>query len=257
MRRWNGWGDESETARLGEGSRAFLENRLGPGSPPRVATFAEVIASVPPSRLEGPDERLDIDPETRVRHAHGQSFPDLIALRSGRLGAVPDAVAMPATATDVRAVIDVARERGARLVPYGGGTSVVGGVTVLPSSDPVISVDLARLAGVSGLDERSGLVTCGAGTTGRRLRRISNPSGSRSVTSRSPTSLPPWAAGWRRAGRACAASAAGGSSSSTPAAGSRPPPARWTCRPSRPRPPARTCASSCSDRRAAWASSPT
>jgi alkyldihydroxyacetonephosphate synthase len=169
MRRWNGWGDESETAQLGEGGQAFLERRLGPGTPPRDATLADVVATVRDSRLPGSSTTLDLDPETRVRHARGQSFPDLIALRSGRLDAVPDAVAHPASAADLRAILDLARERGARLVPYGGGTSVVGGVSVHPSPDPVISVDLDRLAGVSALDERSGLVTCGAGTTGPAL----------------------------------------------------------------------------------------
>jgi alkyldihydroxyacetonephosphate synthase len=174
MRRWNGWGDETETARLGDGARAFLANRLGPGTAPRDATLAEVVAAVPASRLDDraatdPGLSLDLDPEARVRHARGQSLPDLIALRSGRLDAVPDAVVRPASGGALRAVIDLARERGARLIPYGGGTSVVGGVSVRPAPDPVISVDLARLAGVTALDERSGLVTCGAGTTGPAL----------------------------------------------------------------------------------------
>lgn len=183
MRRWNGWGDEAETARLGDEARAFLVRRLGPGLPPRDATLAEVVAAVPDARLRDraapapAGAGLDIDPEARVRHARGQSFPDLVALRSGRLGAVPDAVASPATAADVRVVIDLARAQGARLVPYGGGTSVVGGVTVVPSPDPVISVDLGRLAGVSALDERSGLVTCGAGTTGPALAAHLGPFG--------------------------------------------------------------------------------
>jgi alkyldihydroxyacetonephosphate synthase len=69
----------------------------------------------------------------------------------------------------VRELLELARAAGARLVPYGGGTSVVGGVTVRPSPDPVITVDLSRLAGVRSLDETSGLVTAGSGTTGPDL----------------------------------------------------------------------------------------
>jgi len=174
MRRWNGWGDESETAHLGAGPRRFLEQRLGSGSPPRDATLAEVVAAVPPCRLaDGPTAGdgipLDLDPETRVRRARGQSFPDLIALRAGRLEAVPDAIARPATADDVRSVINLAKERGARLIPYGGGTSVVGGVSVRRHPDPLITVDLGSLNAITNLDEQSGLVTCGAGTTGPDL----------------------------------------------------------------------------------------
>jgi len=168
MRRWNGWGDEADDTRLGAAGRRFLEARIGPATPPVDATLADVVAAVAPSRLDA-HPQLSADPELRVRHARGQSFPDLVGLRSGRLEAVPDAVARPVDDNEVRALLDRAGAIGARLIPYGGGTSVVGGVSVRPMSDPVITVDLARLAGVRALDERSGLVTVGSGTTGPDL----------------------------------------------------------------------------------------
>jgi alkyldihydroxyacetonephosphate synthase len=171
MRRWNGWGDDADDTHVGGSGRRFLEARLGAGTPPRDATLAEVVAAVPASRAgHGPaDGLLSTDPEIRVRRARGQSFPDLVALRSGRLDPVPDAVARPAAGGDVRRLIDHARVTGARLIPYGGGTSVVGGVSARPSADPLITVDMAALAGVSAVDERSGLATVGAGITGPDL----------------------------------------------------------------------------------------
>jgi len=169
MRRWNGWGDEAESSEVGAPARRFLEARLGPSTGPRDATLPEVVAHVPRSRLDPVDGLLVTDPERRVRFARGQSFPDLVALRSGRLEAVPDAVARPTSNEDVRRLIDHARATGARLIPYGGGTSVVGGVTARPSPDPLITVDLGGLAAVKDLDERSGLVTVGAGITGPAL----------------------------------------------------------------------------------------
>lgn len=168
MRRWNGWGDDADDTRLGATGRRFLESRVGPASPVRDAALADVVATVPPSRLTA-HPLLSTGPELRVRRARGQSFQDWLALRSGRLDAVPDAVARPVDGGQVRELIDHARAAGARLVPYGGGTSVVGGVTVRPSPDPVITVDLGRLAGVRVLDERSLLVTAGSGTTGPAL----------------------------------------------------------------------------------------
>ena len=176
MRRWNGWGDEADDAPLGAAARAFLVEHLGEGAPPADARLEDVVAAVGPSRLPV-DPLLSADPELRVRRARGQSFPDLIATRSGRLDAVPDAVARPASGTDVRRVIDLARAAGARVVPWGGGTSVVGGVTVRPSPDPVVTVDLAGLAGVRSMDERSGLVTVGSGTTGPALASFLSPIG--------------------------------------------------------------------------------
>ena len=177
MRRWNGWGDEAETSHVGAPALRFLDRRLGPPTAPRDATLPEVVARVPVSRLQHVEGLLDTDPELRVRHARGQSFPDLIALRSGRLGAVPDAVARPHTNEDVRRLIDHARTVGARLIPYGGGTSVVGGVTARPSADPLITVDLAGLADLADLDQRSGLVTVGAGITGPALAAHLEPHG--------------------------------------------------------------------------------
>ncbi|HYO43317.1 MAG TPA: FAD-binding oxidoreductase [Candidatus Limnocylindrales bacterium] len=177
MRRWNGWGDEAETAHVGASARRFLERRLGPPAAPRDATIDAVVARVPQSRLDPVGGLLDTDPELRVRRARGQSFPDLVALRSGRLEAVPDAVAHPTTNADVRRLIEHARSVGARLIPYGGGTSVVGGVTARPSADPLITVDLSALNELTNLDERSGLVTVGAGMTGPALAEHLEPHG--------------------------------------------------------------------------------
>jgi alkyldihydroxyacetonephosphate synthase len=173
MRSWNGWGDEDDATAVGAGGRRFLESRIGAGTPPAEATLAEVVAAVPPSRLvDVEDLRLTTDAETRVRRARGQSLPDLASLRYGRLDAVPDAVARPAETSDVRALIDHAVNVGARLIPYGGGTSVVGGVSARPSADPLITVDLGALVGVPSVDERSGLVTVLAGTTGPALATL-------------------------------------------------------------------------------------
>ena len=173
MRSWNGWGEEGDDTTFEGSGRRFLEARIGPGTPPREATFAEVVATVAPSRLgDAPELHLTTDPESRVRRARGQSLPDLASLRYGRLDAVPDAVARPRDGEDVRHLIDHARVTNARLIPWGGGTSVVGGVSARPSADPLITVDLAGLSGVHRVDERSGLVTVGAGTTGPSLATL-------------------------------------------------------------------------------------
>ena len=176
MRRWDGWGFEGVDAHLGDGGRSFLEAAVGPAEPVPARSLADVVGTVPPSRLEA-SPLVDVDPEARVRHARGQSLPDLLDLRFGRLAAVPDGVATPADRAGVRALLDHARDVDARLIPYGGGTSVVGGVTARPSPDPLITVDCARLAGVSALDERSGLVTAGAGTSGPALAEALAPRG--------------------------------------------------------------------------------
>jgi len=168
MRRWNGWGEDGVEAHVPDRARDLLSALVGPGTPTPDAALDDVVAAVPPSRLTH-QAAWTTDPLDRVMHARGQSLSDWIALRSGRLGAVPDAVARPTDAAGVRAVMVCAAGLGAAVIPYGGGTSVVGGVTTRPGDRPIVSVDLAGTAGLRVLDETSGLATFGAGTTGPAL----------------------------------------------------------------------------------------
>jgi alkyldihydroxyacetonephosphate synthase len=179
VRRWNGWGEEGSEARLSPEARRLLELEVGGAVPdlPQDARLDDVVAAVPPSRLPVSDS-LSTDAEDRVRHSRGQSLPDWIALRSGRLGAVPDGVAHPTTDDEVCRLLILAAEASARVIPYGGGTSVVGGVT--PPADherPALTIALDRLAGLVGLDERSGLATFRAGTVGPAVEAALEPRG--------------------------------------------------------------------------------
>ena len=168
MRRWNGWGDDTITYPLHDAPRRFLQELVGPGTAPRDITWEEVVASVPPSRLPA-HALVSADPEERVRHARGQSLPDWIAMRCGRISAFPDGVAHPTTDTEVQDLIQYARQVGARVIPYGGGTSVVGHINALESEMPTLTVNLGRLNRLRRFDEASQLVTFGAGITGPDL----------------------------------------------------------------------------------------
>jgi alkyldihydroxyacetonephosphate synthase len=168
VRRWNGWGDAAIEVGLPPGGRAFLEREIGRSAPPRDATFEAALASVPAGRAPR-HPLVDDDPEDRLRHARGQSFADWVAVRSGRLGWLPDGVAHPATDEDVRELLRWAAETGTALVPYGGGTSVAGHVTRAPGSGLTVTVALDRLAAVADVDPAGGLATFGAGIAGPAL----------------------------------------------------------------------------------------
>ncbi|MEO7423165.1 MAG: FAD-binding oxidoreductase [Ornithinibacter sp.] len=130
--------------------------------------MSDALTRVPdaiPTRMAGVStERLD-----RLVHSHGQSFLDLVALRTGSIATAPDGVAHPTSPEDVRDLIRDARRVGVAVVPFGGGTSVVGGVNRVPGEQPVVTVDLGRLNQLRDLDERSLLATFGAGTAGPDL----------------------------------------------------------------------------------------
>jgi alkyldihydroxyacetonephosphate synthase len=176
VRRWNGWGDDAVDVHPQPPLRALLDAAIGPGTPSRDVTFDAVCRAVPPSRL--PSHALvDADAPSRVRHARGQSLPDLIALRAGHGLVFPDGVARPAGGAEVTAILDFARERELTLIPYGGGTSVVGHINPVPGIAPVLTVSLARVGGLRHFDAESRLATFGAGTPGPELEDRLRPLG--------------------------------------------------------------------------------
>ncbi|MBM4458430.1 MAG: FAD-binding oxidoreductase [Chloroflexi bacterium] len=168
MRRWNGWGDDAIAYPLHASAVRFLEDRVGAAQPPADIAFGEALASVPTSRFPS-HGLISTDPADRLFHARGQSLPDWVALRSGRIGVFPDGVAYPADEAEVRELLRYAAAVGACLIPYGGGTSVVGHVNPLPGAAPVLTVDLGRLNRLLRFDETSGLATFGAGIRGPDL----------------------------------------------------------------------------------------
>jgi alkyldihydroxyacetonephosphate synthase len=168
MRRWNGWGDDAIEFALNEDALAFLRERVGPSAEPNDASFAQACAGVPASRL-APHGLVDLAPAVRVANALGQSLPDWLRLRHGRIGAVPDGVAFPDSADQVRELLDYAAACDAIVIPYGGGTSVAGHVGVPDSTRPVLTVNLARLRAMTSLDPQARLATFGAGVFGPDL----------------------------------------------------------------------------------------
>jgi len=168
MKRWNGWGDDSIEFALNADMLTFLRKRVGTATARDNATLGQACRDVPISRL--PAHRLvDVTPEIRLRNALGQSQPDWLKLRHGRVGAVPDGVAFPESSAEVRELLDYAQHCEAAVIPYGGGTSVAGHVSALPSSRPILTINLSRLSRLLDLDREAQLATFGAGIIGPDL----------------------------------------------------------------------------------------
>lgn len=165
MRRWNGWGDEAVTFPLSDKAYGFVSGKIGKAVPLPDASLDDVLARVPESRL--PEHPLVItEPEERLRHARGQSFPDWLALRSGNIGVFPDGVSYPVSGEEVRLLFGYARQAKAVVIPYGGGTSVVGHINPERQANPVLTVDTGRMNRLLNLDRESQIATFGAGADG-------------------------------------------------------------------------------------------
>jgi alkyldihydroxyacetonephosphate synthase len=179
--RWWGWGADGHSPGLPAHALRFLAETLDitprPSSPvalSRVALAASAIPSQTLSQLRaivGEDAVRD-DHAERVLHAAGKGYPDLVRLRAGTPDGAPDVVVLPSGAGEVAELLALCARESLAVVPFGGGTSVVGGVAPLAGSHRgVVSLDTARLAGVVELDRESRTVTVGAGLRAPALER--------------------------------------------------------------------------------------
>ncbi|MCU1748608.1 FAD-binding oxidoreductase [Pseudomonas sp. 6D_7.1_Bac1] len=168
MRRWNGWGDETTVVELPAHGADFLLARVGAGWTLPDASLDSALALVPPSRLAA-HGLYSIEAHDRLLHARGQSLPDWLALREGKPGVYPDAVAYPQSQEQIRQLLALAQTRDLCLIPYGGGTSVAGHINPTISSRPVLTVSLARMNRMLELDEQSLIATFGPGASGPQV----------------------------------------------------------------------------------------
>lgn len=162
---WWGWGDPGRERALPPGAGELLRAELGVEGPPRPPVAAEEVRMPPPAlapaALEGlraivGPEHAGQDRHARLVHAAGKSYLDLVRQRAGDASEAPDAVVAPGDHDQVAAVLARCTANDVAVVPFGGGTSVVGGVAPQRGDhSAVISLDLRRLGRVVGLDERS------------------------------------------------------------------------------------------------------
>jgi alkyldihydroxyacetonephosphate synthase len=168
MFRWNGWGDASITMDLPSQADDLLRELIGPGVPVADYPLEQFLVQVPQSRL-ALHPLISTDPRDRLVHAHGQSLPDWVAMRQGLLRRFPDGVAHPSHAAELETVLRLAGAQHWLVIPYGGGTSVVGHLEVPAGDRPVLSVSLSRLCRLVHLDPVSRLATFEAGVRGPDL----------------------------------------------------------------------------------------
>ncbi len=170
--KWWGWGDPTVTPELDAEARATLEEWIGELEPVPLAATIEGFELPDAESLPQPlidavgADRVFTSNEDRLRHSTGRNYPDLARLRRGSLDAAPDAVLLPVDADAVARAIEVCAEEGVAVVPFGGGSSVVGGVEpVRGAHSRLVSLDLGELRGVE-IDRRSLTARLGAGLRG-------------------------------------------------------------------------------------------
>ena len=185
--RWWGWGYLDKTYPLEERPAfwPYLRRRLGlDGEEGLPVPDLDAIELRPP-RLEERalaglreivgEENVSTGKYDRLTHAYGKSYPDLVRLRKGQVENPPDVVVYPESEREVAAILRLAEEERLAVIPFGGGTSVVGGVEPLAGElRGAISLDLRKLNALLEVDEVSLTATAQAGISGPELEEALN-----------------------------------------------------------------------------------
>ena len=182
----SGWGDPFRRTPMSSGAERFLHREVGIGTPrlPVKADDIELRPSALPtgvlSRLVDAlgEEHVRSDRDSRLRHAGGRSYPDTVRRRLGDALNAPDAVLLPVSHAEVSAVLEICADAGVAVVPFGGGTSVVGGVEPERGGFPaLVALDLARMDALVDVDERSLSATFEPGVRGPQAVSLLEPYG--------------------------------------------------------------------------------
>ncbi|MCU1406914.1 MAG: FAD-binding oxidoreductase [Glaciihabitans sp.] len=182
--KWWGWGVDGVAFHHENkpGFAPFLKRAVGVdlSIPTEVTAKAFEDIDVPASRASESfmaeltaivgDSYLTVNDMDRVIHTFGKSIRDLIRVRAGDLARVPDLVIYPADEAEVQSIVDAAVAANAVIIPFGGGSNIVGALEPLRDEErTVISLDLGRLNRVLDIDEGSGLARIQAGAQGPDL----------------------------------------------------------------------------------------
>lgn len=177
--RWWGWGTLDRTYPLENRPRFWpmLKAWLGLPDDPieRPPVSLEEIA-LRPSRLDDPmlaslqrlfsEDVVRLDHRARVEHACGKAYRDLVRVRSGVVPNPPDAVIYPEDEAQVVKVLAWAADRDVAIIPFGGGSTVLGAVEPEPGDRPTLTLDMARMDRLVALDKTSWTARIQAGATG-------------------------------------------------------------------------------------------
>jgi alkyldihydroxyacetonephosphate synthase len=179
---WDAWGDPDRVTVLSAGQLGLVHELLKV-SAADVDAVARADVSLRPSALTDADREalhaivgpahVSTADADRLPRAGGKSTLDLLRRRSRAEQDAPDAVVLPGSEDEIAAILALCGERGIAVVPFGGGTSVVGGLD--PNRGPlraVLSLDLRRFDRLESLDEVNQEAVLGAGLTGPAAERL-------------------------------------------------------------------------------------
>ena len=180
--KWNAWGESEAAKPLSDGIRGLLKQALDVEDSPTAELELKRV-QLRPSALSATDRgalaaivgagHCVVDDRDRLLRAGGKSTLDLLRRKDPGVQDAPDAVLLPGDEDEIAEILRYCAQRSIAVVPFGGGTSVVGGLDPIRGQfKAVVSLDLRRFDQLHALDEISGEAELGAGVTGPQAERL-------------------------------------------------------------------------------------
>ena len=182
MMKWWGWGDKDFTFPMADKPQLWPWIMKKVGLPDAVTTPAveRKRITLPKARMDSgfcadiekvlKGDQILLDDEERLLHCFGKSYPDLIRVRRGEIKRAPDMVLLPDSHEQVEAIVRSAHGHTVCLIPFGGGTNIVGGVEPLDRQNRmVVTLDMRRMNRVLSVDKYSNTAVIQAGALGPKL----------------------------------------------------------------------------------------
>lgn len=180
--KWNAWGDPAAAKPLSEGIRGLLTAALGIDATPADEPEADQVTLRPSALTDADrgalaaivgDEFCRTGDHDRLLRAGGKSTLDLLRRKDTGEQDAPDAILLPGSEDEIADVLQYCTEHRIAVVPFGGGTSVVGGLDPIRGGfNAVVSLDLRRLDRLVTLDKESGEAELEAGVTGPQAEEL-------------------------------------------------------------------------------------
>ncbi|MCX7119685.1 MAG: FAD-binding oxidoreductase [Legionellales bacterium] len=188
--KWWGWGAEGKEANLSNMPKflPYVEDLLGCDTTQKQAIIALDDITLP-SVIENNDfvqwmqktfsiDQLQQDKKARLIHSYGKSYRDLARIRQGQFVRIPDLVVFPNNQNEVSLLINAAIAHNVCLIPFGGGTNIVGALeSHQHESRMIVSVDMSRMNQVLEIDVISHTALIQAGAFGPEIEAQLNTKG--------------------------------------------------------------------------------
>jgi len=186
--KWWGWGNRGKRYRIKNRDElvSYLESRIGQLETPIQGIDIGDLGASPPYLSQQDvsllkdivgEKWVKLDENIRILYSFGKSYKDLICLRNGHVDLVTDAVVFPGNETEIESILQWAIDSNVSIIPFGGGTSVVGGLERDEFSNKVITISLERFTDLIEIDKMSMTARCQAGILGPDLEKRLNKAG--------------------------------------------------------------------------------